>query len=64
MWHSNDASFDDDWGDVGRGRGSLWEEVEGVLWGVSGCYLHDWERERRGKERTRRSDVQAEKREK
>ena len=49
MWHSDDACFDDDGGDVGGGRGRLWEEMEGVLWRMCGRDLHG--RESRRKER-------------
>jgi hypothetical protein len=42
MWHSNDACFDDDGGDVRSRGGGLWEEMEGELWGMSGRDLHDW----------------------
>jgi hypothetical protein len=64
MWHSNDACFDDDGGDMRRRGGGLWEEMEGELWGMSGRDLHDgWGGRERGeqgeKSEQRAGDVQA-----
>lgn len=54
VWHRDSACLDYNGGEMRGGRGRLWEEMKGDVWGKRGSDLHDGEDGKRTKKGQRR----------